>query len=122
MSLRPANVQMTEPVVVLLIFVNEADLWRDIPLYEAIVKRLRELGVAGAMAQSGLMGFGHHHLVHERGLFGLAADRPVVITVVDTERKIREVIPEVRVLVREGLILLLPGELVPLDAGGNAGN
>ena len=111
---------MTEPVVVLLIFVNEADLWRDIPLYEAIVKRLRELGVAGAMAQSGLTGFGHHHLVHERGLFGLAADRPVVITVVDTERKIREVIPEIRVLVREGLILLLPGELVPLDANPTA--
>jgi uncharacterized protein len=107
---------MTEPVSVLLIFVNEADLRFDIPLYEAIVKRLRELGVAGATAQAGLMGFGHHHLVHERGLFGMAADRPVTITVVDEERKIRAIIPEVRALVREGLILLLGAELVQLLA------
>ncbi len=107
---------MTEQVRVLLIFVNEADLWFDVPLYEALVKRLRELGVAGATAHAGLMGFGYHHLVHERGLFGLSADRPVTITVVDAERKIREVIPEVRALVKEGLILVLHAELVPLVA------
>jgi len=103
---------MTEPTSVLLIFVNEADLWRDTPLYEAIVKRLRDLGVAGATAQAGLIGFGHHHLVHEKGLFGMSADRPVTITVVDTERKIREIVPEVRALVQEGLILLLGAERV----------
>ena len=105
---------MTQPVVVLLIFVNEADLWFDIPLYEAIVKRLRDLGVAGATAQPGLTGFGHHHLVHDKGLLGLSADRPVAITVVDTERKILEVVPEIRTFVREGMILLLRAELVPL--------
>ena len=43
---------------------------------------------------------------------GMAADRPVTITVVDEERKIREIIPEVRALVQEGLILLLRAELV----------
>ena len=105
---------MTDTVAVLLIFVNEADLWRDAPLYEVIVKRLRELGVAGATAQAGLMGFGHHHLVHERGLFGLSADRPVTITVVDTEASIQRAIPEIRALVREGLVLLLKAECVPL--------
>ena len=52
--------------------------------------------------------------MHESGLFGLAADRPVTITVVDEERKIREIIPEVRALVQEGLILLLRAELVQL--------
>lgn len=103
---------MTEPVALLLIFVNEADLWFDTPLYEAIVKRLRELGVAGATAHAGLVGFGHHHLVHERGLFGLSADRPVTVTVVDAEEKIREIIPEMRALVREGLILLLRADLI----------
>ena len=103
---------MTEPVSVLLIFVNEADLWFDVPLYEAIVARLRELGIAGATAQAGLVGFGHHHLVPARGLFGPSADRPVTITVVDTDKKIRHVIPEMRRLVQEGLILLQRAELV----------
>jgi len=105
---------MTEPVGVLLIFVNEADLWFDRPLYEAIVTRLRDLGVAGATAHAGLIGFGHHHLTNERGLFGLAAERPVTVTVIDTERKIQQVLPQVRALVQEGLLLLLRGEQVPL--------
>jgi len=105
---------MFEPVSVLLIFVNEADLWFDAPLYEAIVKRLRELGVAGATAQAGLIGFGYHHLVHEKGLFGMAADRPVTITVVDTEERILEVLPSIRGLVREGLVLFLRAERVGL--------
>ena len=108
---------MTEPVSVLLIFVNEADLWSDAPLYEVILKRLRDLGVAGATAQAGLMGFGHHHLVPEKGLFGLSADRPVTITAVDAEQKIREIIPEVRALIQQGLILLLRAELL---LGGEA--
>ena len=108
---------MTEPVKLLLIFVNEADTWHDAPLYQAIVHRLRQLNLAGATAHAGLMGFGYHHLVHERGLFGLSAERPVPITVVDAERKIREVIPEVRALVKEGLILLLHAELLPLAIG-----
>jgi uncharacterized protein len=111
---------MTEPVSVLLIFVNEADLWSDAPLYEAVVKRLRELGVAGATAQAGLMSFGHHHRVRDKGIFGGLTDRPVTITAVDAEQKIRDVIPEVRSLVQDGLILLLRAELVSLDRGEGA--
>lgn len=103
---------MTNLVGVLLIFVNESDLWSDEPLYEVIVKELRELGVAGATAHAGLLSFGHHHLVHEKGLFGGSVDRPVTITVIDTEQKIRQVLPQLRVLVKQGLIVLLPGEVV----------
>ena len=33
-------------------------LWGTGPLYEAIVRRLRQLGIAGATAQAGMMGFG----------------------------------------------------------------
>ena len=114
LDIRAPEDPMTEPVCVLLIFVNESDLWFDAPLYEAVVKRLRERGVAGATAHAGLMSFGHHHLVHEKGVFGMAADRPVTITVVDAERKIREIIPDIQALVQEGLVLLLNAERVPL--------
>ncbi|HEY1493310.1 MAG TPA: DUF190 domain-containing protein, partial [Candidatus Solibacter sp.] len=44
----------------LVIYVDETDLWGTVTLYEAIVRRLRQLGVAGATAQSGMMGFGSH--------------------------------------------------------------
>ena len=50
-------------------------------------------------------------------LFGVSDDKPVTITAVDSERKIREILPEIRGMVKEGLVVLLDAELVePVDA------
>ncbi len=103
---------MTAPVKLLLMFVNESDRWNDMPLYQAIVDRLRHLHMAGATAEAGLLGFGHHTRIHHKGLFGIADDRPITITVVDEEARIRAALPELRSMIDEGLILLLDAELV----------
>ena len=103
---------MKAPVKVLLLFVNEADIWHNRPLYQAVVERLHQLEVAGATAQAGLMGFGHHMRMHHKGLFGIADDRPVTVMVVDEESKLRAVLPELRTMVRDGLIVLLDAEVV----------
>jgi PII-like signaling protein len=103
---------MTEPIKLLLIFVNETDTWNDAPLYQAIVHRLRHLNLAGATAHAGIIGFGHHMRLHHKGLFGVSDDRPVTVIAVDDEGKIRAALPELRGMVREGLILLLDTELV----------
>lgn len=96
----------------LLMFVNETDAWHGRPLYEAIVERLHQLNVAGATAQTGIMGFGHHMRMHHKGLFGIADDRPVTILAVDREERIRAALPELRTMVREGLIALIDTEVV----------
>lgn len=103
---------MTNPVKMLLICVDETDLWETGTLYEAIVRRLRQLGVAGATVQTGIMGFGSHGKVHHKRLFGISDDKPVTITVVDSETLIRKVLPEIRGMVREGLMVLLDAEVV----------
>ena len=43
---------MKPPVKMLLIYVDETDLWDTGPLYEAVMRRLRQLGVAGATARA----------------------------------------------------------------------
>ena len=103
---------MIPPVKMLVIFVDETDLAGTVTLYETIVRRLRQLGLAGATVHHGIMGFGAHGKVHHKRLFGVSDDRPVVITVVDNEFKIREVLPEIRALVKEGLVVLLDAEVV----------
>jgi len=103
---------MTEPLKMLVVFLNEVDRIGDEPIYEVLMRRLRKRDVAGATVHHGTMGFGHHHRLHHRGLFGVADDRPIIITVVDTDSKIRALLPEIRTLVREGLMLLLEAELV----------
>ena len=104
---------MKLPIKLLLIYVDENDTWEMIPLYDAIVRRLRQLDVAGATVSAGIMGFGSNMKVHQKRLFGISDDRPVTISVVDNESKIREILPEVRSMVQEGLLLLLDAEVVP---------
>ncbi|HZR23272.1 MAG TPA: DUF190 domain-containing protein [Vicinamibacterales bacterium] len=103
---------MNAPIKMLLMFVNETDMWNNHPLYQAIVERLRQLDIAGATATPGLMGFGHHHRMHHKGLFGIADDRPMTIVAVDEESRLRAVVPEIRAMVREGLLLLVDVELL----------
>jgi uncharacterized protein len=104
---------MTKPAKLLMIFVKESDTWHEAPLYRAVVDRLRQLDIAGATAHTGILGFGYHRRVHHKGLFGIADDRPVTITVVDEEARLRAVIPELQAMINEGLLLLMDAEVFP---------
>lgn len=103
---------MKPPAKMLVIFVDETDTCGATPLYEAIVRRLQQLKIAGATAQLGIMGFGTHMKVHRKRLFGISDDRPVTVYAVDEEQKIRRVLPEIRPMLPEGLILLQDVEVV----------
>jgi uncharacterized protein len=96
----------------LLIFVNEADQYHNRPLYQAILERLHQLDAAGATAHAGIMGFGHHMRMHQKRLFGIADDRPVTISVVDDEARLRAILPALHRLVREGVMVMLDAELI----------
>ena len=103
---------MTSPVKMMVIYLADTDLWNAQPLYEAIVRRLRQAEMASATVHHGIMGFGSHMKVHHKGLFGISDDKPVVITVVDSETKIRDVLPVIRRMMKEGLIVLLDAEVI----------
>jgi PII-like signaling protein len=103
---------MKPPVKLLTIYVDETDLWHGLPLYEAIVRRLRQAEIDGATAQHGMMGYGSHRKVHRKRLFGISDDKPVIISVVDEEPAIRAVLPEIRAMVKEGLLVLSDVEVI----------
>lgn len=90
----------------LTIYLKEADRAGDFPLHEDIVLRLLSFEIAGATVTSGVMGYGKHGRVHRKRLFGVADDRPVVITAIDDEARIRPILIELKSLVSEGLITL----------------
>ncbi len=107
---------MEAPVKMMLIFVDETDTWGEsrVPLYEAIVESLMQAGIAGATVQSGIMGFGANRQMHRKRLFGVTDERPVTITVVENEAKLRSLLPKLRSMVTEGLVFLLDGEVLHL--------
>jgi len=75
---------------------------------------LEHLDAPGATVQAGIMGFGSHHRIHRKRLFGVSDDRPISVSVVAEESFVRDkLLPAIRPMVKEGLILLLDVEVVP---------
>jgi len=90
----------------LRIYIGELDKWQRVPLYEAIVLKARELGLAGATVFRGSMGFGANSRLHTAKILRLSEDLPVVIEIVDQEDKINAFLPELENMVGDGLITL----------------
>jgi hypothetical protein len=105
------------PAKMLRIYVGQDDRWEGKPLYEEIVIRLKAADVAGATVYRGAMGYGGHQRMHPSGRFGLSHDLPIMITIVDSEPKIREVLPILDEMVVEGLVVLSDVDVIKYRHG-----
>ena len=103
---------MSSNAKMLMVVLSKNDMRGDVALYEAVVRRLAQLEVRGATVQVGEMGFGSHHKVHHKRLFGVSDDCPVTIAVIDSEEKLRAVTPEIRKILPAGLIFLTDVEIL----------
>jgi PII-like signaling protein len=81
--------QSQGPAVLLRIYTDEGKRNGARPLYEAIVMKARELGLAGATVLRGPMGFGQSHAIHTAKIIDLSAKLPLVIEIVDAEDQIQ---------------------------------
>jgi PII-like signaling protein len=90
----------------LRIFVGESDLWEGKPLYQAIVRKAREEGLAGATVLRGVEGFGAHSRLHTTRILRLSEDLPVVIEIVDKADRIQAILPSLDTMVTEGMMTL----------------
>lgn len=87
----------------LRIFVGENDKHEGSPLYEWIVRKAREEGLAGATVLRGLEGFGAHSRLHTAKILRLSSELPIVVEIVDTEEKIEAFLPLIDDAIIEGL-------------------
>ena len=90
----------------LRIFIGESDHWHGKPLYEALILKAREQGMAGATMLRGLMGYGATSRIHTAKLLRLSEDLPVIVEIVDSEEKISAFLPVIDEMVQEGLVTL----------------
>lgn len=88
----------------LRIFIGESDRWHGQPLSGAIVRRARELGLAGATVLRGLEGFGAHSRIHTSSILRLSQDLPIVVEIVDQRERIEAFLPVLDEMVHEGMI------------------
>jgi PII-like signaling protein len=78
-----------EKAALLRIYTEERARADSRPLYEAIVLKARDIGLAGATVLRGPMGFGESHLIHTAKIINLGDNLPLVIEIVDAEDKLR---------------------------------
>ena len=96
----------------LRIFVGESDKHGHVPLYEAIVLKAREAGLAGATVLRGVMGFGRHSVMHTAKILRLSEDLPMIVEIVDSLEKIEAFLPTLDAMVPEGLVTLEPVRVI----------
>ena len=108
----------------LRIFIGESDRWHRQPLYEAIVLKARELGLAGATVLRGPMGFGANSRLHTAKILRLSMDLPMVIEIVDTEDNINAFLPALDQMMGGGLVTLEKVKVIHyrhIDSSDNPG-
>lgn len=98
--------QIPQDALLLRIFIGESDKYGQIPLYEAIVLKAREMHLAGATVLRGPIGFGKSSRLHTTKILRLSMDLPIVIEIVDSEEKINSFLPELEKMFKGGLITL----------------
>jgi PII-like signaling protein len=95
----------------LRVFVGEDDKHDGKPLYEWLVLKAREQGLAGATVLRGVMGFGAHSRLHTFRIERLSLDLPIVIEIVDTRPKLEAFLADIDPVIHEGLATLERAEV-----------
>src|ERR1051325_7098127 len=90
----------------LRIFIGESDKVGHKPLYEVIVLKAREAGLAGATVLRGVMGFGKNSVLHTAKILRLSEDLPMVVEIVDSLEKMEAFLPALDEMIADGLVTL----------------
>lgn len=95
---------------IMRILVGEQDRWQDKPLHLALVEALRANDIAGVTVYRGILGYGVNRRLHKDS--AMSHDAPILLTVVDTEEKLRAFFPVLDQMVKQGLVVLSDVEVI----------
>ena len=92
--------------VLLRIFCGEDDRHGHMPLYEAIILKAREAGLAGATMLRGTTGFGHSSRLHTTKILRLSQDLPIIIEIVDSREAVEAFLPTIHGMLGSALVTM----------------
>ena len=87
------------------LFLDEEDMHEGKRLDEYIMRYLMHHGIMGASVFPAVMGYGKKHHLHHTRTIGSADEGPLMILAIDEEAKMRAVLPHLREVMRDGLIV-----------------
>jgi PII-like signaling protein len=108
------------PAKLLRVYMGEADKWHDEHLYDAIVKKLLMMDIAGATVYQGILGYGAKGHQHKATFFHPTRDLPIMVSVIDTAEKISAAAEVIEEMLQDALIVISDAEIVRLIRSSKA--
>lgn len=106
------HVRMSGIAKLMRIYIDESDKWGDTPLYEALIAAFRANDLAGATVYRGILGYGADRKVHKDKPFHLSHDSSIMISVIDSQEKIEELLPLLDKMLQRGFVVLSDVDVV----------
>ena len=94
------------------ILIGEHDKWNGKPLHEALVESLRANDIAGVTVYRGILGYGANRRMHKDSALSFSRDAPLLLSVVDTEEKLRGFFPVLDQMMKQGLVAMSDVEII----------
>ncbi|MFY9802614.1 MAG: DUF190 domain-containing protein [Candidatus Acidiferrales bacterium] len=94
------------------IFIGENDKWNGKPLHQALLESMRSNDIAGVTVYQGILGYGANRRIHKDSALHLSHDRPIMLSVVDTEERLRAFLPILDSMVQQGLVVFSDVDII----------
>jgi len=103
---------MLENGLLMRIYIAESTTIHDQTGYRFLVEFFMKRGLPGCTVYRGMGGFGHENVLRTVDVFQFSLDLPVIVDVVDTREKIMAILPEVEVLITDGLVTVMELQMI----------
>ncbi len=96
---------MSHDLIKVSIYISEADEWNHRPLHLEVLKMLHQQGLAGGTVLHAVAGFTGHGNVETTSLVDAGGKLPLVIEFIDDLEKVGRVIPQLKQMIGNRLIV-----------------
>ena len=96
----------------LKIYIDTTDKYEGEPLWEELLKKVKENKLAGATVHKAVAGIGAFSEMHSFKIWALAQELPLVIEIIDDEEKIYAFLEAVDAMMQNALVTLTDTEVI----------
>lgn len=115
----PEHLKMEGKAKMMRIYIGESDKWKGKPLYQALVEAMRANDIAGVTVYRGILGYGAHRRMHKDKPLHLSHDSSIMLSAVDSEEKLRALLPIVDQMVEEGMVVFSDVDIIKYSYGAH---
>ena len=106
------HLKMEGKAKMMRIYIGESDQWKSKPLHQALVEAMRANDIAGVTVYRGILGYGAHRRIHKDKPLHLSHDASIMLSAVDSEEKLRALLPLIDQMVEEGLVVFSDVDII----------